>query len=257
MTSVYMAYVDDSGDSRNGTTLSAILVEPARWSGVLAAWLEGRRAVHREFGVRKHAELHAANLYKGRGVFCETPEQQSRFGGRQRAATGRIVLNHLSQYEHFHVLTVGTSGTSKPTVYARFVAHLEDWAATEDTELVIFYDGPQGIHQDDGSEPTREQLSTQWEDALRNAAPYRRVHRDLDIGRRRVVEDPIMQDSRYSQLIQAVDLIAYGAYQRHRQAHPELWGTRTAVVPAAIRAYMTTRSHWLPGTDAHGVVWLG
>lgn len=257
MTTVYMAYVDDSGDSKHGTTLTALLVEPAHWSGVLDAWLEGRRAVHGEFGVRKHAELHAADLYKGRGQFCETPEQQARFGGRQRAATGRIVLSHLSKFEHFHVVTVGTSEVSKPAVYARFIAYLEDWAAEQQTELVIFYDGPQGTHHEDGSEPTRDQLAAQWEDALRNAAPYRRVHRDLDIGRRRVVEDPIMQDSRYSQLIQAADLIAYGAYHRHRQAHPDVWGTKIATMPDAIRAYMTTRNHWLPGTDDDGVAWLG
>ncbi|MCG7284709.1 DUF3800 domain-containing protein [Cellulomonas sp. ACRRI] len=252
-----MAYVDDSGDSKNGTTLSALLVEPEHWSGVLDAWLAGRREVHAAFGVRKHAELHATRLYKGRGKFCESPEQDAAFGGRQRAATGRIVLSHLSQYEHFHVVTVGTTTVSKSTVYAQFVAYLEDWAASRQTELVIFYDGPQGIQQDDGSEISREELAAQWESALRNAAPYRRVHRDLDIGRRRVVEDPIMQDSRYSQLIQAVDLIAYGAYHRHLQARPDIWGTKNAAVPEAIRAYMTTRSHWLPDSDDNGVVWLG
>lgn len=252
-----MAYVDDSGDSRHGTTLSALLVKSNHWCGVLDAWLEGRRAVHREFGVRKNAELHAVHLYKGRGAFCETPDQQAAFGPPQRAATGRIVLSHLAQFEHFHVVTVGTSEVSKPAVYARFVAYLEDWAADRDTEVMIFYDGPQGIHQDEGSSPPREDLAGQWEAALRNAAPFRRVHRDLDIGRRRVIEDPIIQDSRYSQLIQAVDLIAYGAYHRHRLSHPHLWGTTIAAVPAAVRAYMTTRRHWVPGTGDDGVIWLG
>lgn len=201
MTSMYMAYVDDSGASKRGTTLAALLVEPTHWCGVLDAWLAGRRAVHGDFGVRKDAELHAADLYKGRGVFCATPEQETAFGRRQRAATGRIVLSHLSKYEHFQVVTVGTRKVSKPAVYAQFIAYLEDWATEQQTELVIFYDGPQGIHQEDGTEPTREKLAAQWEDALRNAAPYRRVHRELKITQRRVVEDPIMQDSRYSQLI--------------------------------------------------------
>ncbi|MBK5237805.1 MAG: DUF3800 domain-containing protein [Actinomycetales bacterium] len=40
------------------------------------------------------------------------------------------------------------------------------------------------------------------------------MHRDLSITNRRVVEDVIMQDSKYSQLIQAADLAAYAAFHR-------------------------------------------
>lgn len=255
MRDMYLAYVDDSGDSKHGATLTALLVEPEHWAGVLDAWLAGRREVHKTFGVRKHAELHATQLYKGRGKFCETSEQEARFGTGLRAATGRIVLSHLSKYEHFRVLTVGSAVLSKPTLYAMFVAYLEDWAAKEDTRLMIFYDGQQGIPRD-GSESTPERLAELWETAVRDATPYRRVHRELDITSRRVVEDVIMQDSRYSQLIQAVDLIAYGAYQLHRQQNPDIWGTKIAHVPDAIRAYMTTRAHWFPEAASNGVVWL-
>src|SRR5690625_2051843 len=119
---MYLAYVDDSGDSKHGATLTALLVESEHWAGVLDAWLAGRRAVHQEFGVRKHAELHAMELYKGRGKYCETPQQEARFGKTLRAAAGRIVLSHLSKYEHFRVLTVGSRVLSKPTLYAMFVA---------------------------------------------------------------------------------------------------------------------------------------
>ena len=126
---MYLAYVDDSGDSKHGTTLTALLVEAQHWAGLLDAWLTGRREVHQQFGVRKHAELHATALYKGRGRFCETTEQEKRFGTGLRGATGRIVLSHLSRFDHFHVITVGSQIVSKPTLYAMFVAHLEDWAA--------------------------------------------------------------------------------------------------------------------------------
>jgi len=251
---VYLCYVDDSGDSRNGTTLSALLVEAEHWSGLLDAWLTGRREIHRLYGVRKHAELHANQLYKGRGEFCETPEENDGFGTTQRAATGRIMLSHLSAFKHFQVVTVASPQTSNPAVYAQFIAWLEDWAAREETHLMVFYDGQQGLHHGAG-EPTPEELSELWKAAVRSAAPYRRAHRDLDLGTRRVVEDVIMQDSQYSQLIQAVDLIAYGAYHLHRQDHPEIWGTKIKVVPDAIRAYTRTRAHWLPDTE-RGIVWL-
>lgn len=252
---MYLAYVDDSGDSKHGTTLTALLVESQHWAGLLEAWLDGRRAVHQEFGVRKHAELHATSLYKGRGKYCETPEQEKAFGTPRRAATGRIVLRNLSRFEHFHVLTVGSRVVVKPTLYAMFVAYLEDWAASEDTQLMIFYDGQQGLPHP-GDTPTPEEQAELWERALRDATPYRQVHRGLDIASRRVVEDVIMQDSRYSQLIQAVDLIAYGAYQHHRQRHPEIWGEFPKVVPDAIKAYVTTKEHWLCAEENSGVVWL-
>ncbi len=157
----------------------------------------GRREVHNEFGVRKHAELHAMDLYKGRGKYCDAPEQEARFRRGLRAATGRIGLSHLAKHEHFHVVTVASPVLSKPALYAMFVAYLEDWAAIEDTQLMIFYDGQQGYAQD-GSDPSPEQRAELWERVVRDATTYRRVRRDLDIASRRVVEDVIMQDSRYS-----------------------------------------------------------
>lgn len=138
---VYLCYVDDSGDSRNGTTLSAVLVRAEHWSDLLDAWLEGRREIHRLFGVGKHAELHANQLYKGRGRYCESAEQEARFGTPQRAATGRIMLSHLARFSDFHVVTIGSPLTATPTVYAQFVARLEDWAVGEDTHRMVFYDG--------------------------------------------------------------------------------------------------------------------
>ncbi|CAM3241640.1 DUF3800 domain-containing protein [Actinomyces slackii] len=63
-----------------------------------------------------------------------------------------------------------------------------------------------------------------------------------------------MQDSRYSQLIQAADLIAYGAFHKHAQDYPGVWvGIRP--VPGAIRAYMKTCSHWVPNSE-NGIIWL-
>lgn len=64
-----------------------------------------------------------------------------------------------------------------------------------------------------------------------------------------------MQDSRYSQLIQAADLIAYGAYHQHRHTYPDLWGGPFQPSHAAIAAYRQTSAHWVAGSD-DGVHWL-
>lgn len=212
---MHLCYLDDSGDSRNGVTITALLIEERQWSAVLNAWLDGRRAIHREFGVLKRSEIHANDLYKGRGR---------------------------------------TASVSKPDAYARTIAWLEDWASEQDTYLLVFYDGQQGLSSPD-EHVTADRSRELWDRAVRDAKPYREVHRSLEIEERRILEDPVMQDSRYSQLIQAADLIAYGAYHRHKQDHPEIWGTNSKVVSAAIIAYMKTTAHWLPESD-HGVIWL-
>lgn len=231
-----------------------MMVEHSSWAEVLDTWLEGRREIHRIFGVPKSRELHSTELYKGRGHFCDTPQQEADFGLGQRAAVGRIMLSALAKHGKFEVLTVGTAERVKPTTYARFVAWLEDWALAHDTYLLIFYDGQQGLDRP-GVLPGPDRQRELWETALRDATPYREVHRGLDIKSRRVIEDVIMQDSRYSQLIQAADLMAYGAYHKHLQEHPEIWGIRNRAMPAAIRAYMQLAKHWTSDSD-YGMHWL-
>lgn len=250
---MYLCYLDDSGDSRRGVTITALLIEERDWTTVLEAWLQGRREIHQHFGVLKRSEIHANDLYKGRGRFCGSIAEDARFGSSQRGAAGRIMLTNLARAP-FAVVTLGTADVSKPQAYARTVAWLEDWAAERDALLLVFYDGQQGLAGPDEM-PTTEESRELWDRAVRDARPYREAHRSLDINVRRVIEDPVMQDSRFSQLIQAADLIAYGAYQRHRQDHPEIWGTKTKVVSAAIVAYMKVAAHWPPSSDS-GVIWL-
>jgi len=250
---MYLCYLDDSGDSKHGVTITALVIKDRNWSATLNAWLRGRRAIHREFGVLKHGEVHANGLYKGRGSYCATPEEDKKFGTSKRDAAGRILLSSLATAE-FSVATFATSTVSKPTAYARTIARLEDWASEQDTHLLIFYDGQQGLAGQD-EEVTTERSRELWDRAVRDAKPYREVHRSLPIQERRILEDPVMQDSKYSQLIQAADLIAYGAYHRHKQDHPEIWGTQSKVMPAAITAYMKVSAHW-PSTSDYGIVWL-
>lgn len=250
---MHLCYIDDSGDSKHGVTLTALLIAEKDWSSVLAFWLRGRREIFNEFGVLKNREIHANHLYKGRKNYCATPQENARFGTAKRAAAGRMLLSWLARASCIAV-TFGTSEVSKPGAYARAIAALEDWAAEQDTYLLIFYDGQQGMTapEDEVSAEHRREL---WERAVRDAKPYRAVHRDLDIADRRIIEDPIMQDSRYSQLIQAVDLIAYGAFHLHKQNHPEIWGTQSPVVREAIVAYTRIRRHWPEAAD-NGVIWL-
>lgn len=256
MITVYLCYVDDSGDSKVGTTLTALVIEDTRWTEVLDAWLDGRREIHQTWGVPKTYELHATKLYNGRGKPCETDEQNRAFAGTSaRAAAGRVMLNNLARAE-LTVVTIGCPGSDRVNTYRKLVEWLEVWAIHHDAQLMIFYDGKQGYDLT-GPEPTPEQARELWDQAIRNATPYIGVHRDLEITQRRVLEDVIMQDSRYSQLIQAADLAAYGAFQKHRQEHPEIWGNKktSAAATGAIRAYVKLQDRW-PDDSDHGVYWL-
>lgn len=236
--------------------MSAILVEDRHWTGLLKAWLEGRRRIHQEWGVGKNTEVHANKFLKGRGSFCETPQQDQKFGKSARAAAGRVLLKALADYDDFHVVSFGMPTTRNHELYEMVVAYLDDWARAEDTFVIIFYDGLQGFkHLLDDDVADTQAGKEQWVSAARNAAAYRNVHRDLEISGRRIIEDVIMQDSRYNQLIQAVDLIAYCSYHRHLQAHPEIWGTSNTVMPAAAIAYSRLRKHWPDGSD-DGMVWF-
>jgi hypothetical protein len=49
---------------------------------------------------------------------------------------------------------------------------------------------------------------------------YRPAHRALALRTRHIIEDPLMQSSRHSQLIQMADLVAHAAFQ-HQVGNPE------------------------------------
>lgn len=249
---MYLAYVDDSGDSKHGITLTAVLVEDRAWNAALEAWLDGRRSINAEFGVSKTTELHAVDLYKGRGLRATSSGRT--LTPKQRAAMGRIMLSHLAKPEGVQVVTLAMSEPSKPMGYARLISWLDRWADDNDTTVMVLYDGRQGYPASPSD--TERQALDKWETALRDASPLRDVHRNLPITTRRIVEDVVMQDSRYNQLIQAADLVAYGAFHKHVQEHQEIWGTGIVPVPDAIKAYMQLRERWVPDTD-HGIVWLG
>lgn len=249
---MHLAYVDDSGDSKHGTTLTAVLVEDRAWNATLQAWLDGRRSITDDFGVPKGTELHAADLYKGRGL--RDTSSGNTLSPRQRAAIGRIMLSHLAKPEGVQVVTLAMSERSKPQGYAQLISWLDEWASDNDTTVMVLYDGQQGYPASPSA--TEQQARDTWERALRDASPLRDVHRGLPITTRRIVEDVVMQDSRYNQLIQAADLAAYGAFHKHVQERQDIWGTDIAPVPDAIKAYMCLRERWIPDTD-HGIIWLG
>lgn len=250
---MHLCYVDDSGDSKRGSSLPALIIQDRSWALTLEAWLAARRKIHQDFGVPKKKELHAVQLYKHRGRYCETREQDEAFNQPVRDAVGRIMLNSLAQMSPDTAPVVATmAGPTRttPALYQHFLAWLDDWARRQDTYVMVFYDGQQAEMVPSGRGPTEV-----WESALRSATPYREQHRELKIGTRRVIEDVVMQDSRYNQLIQAADLIAYGAWHKDVQDNPHRWSNGLEPSPGAIKAYLKTRDLWVPEMTG-GLIWV-
>ncbi|MFJ9195870.1 DUF3800 domain-containing protein [Streptomyces globisporus] len=249
---MYFCYVDDSGADK-GRTLTGLLVPEEGWNDLLHHWLGGRRKLEQEWGVLKNTELHAVHLVKGRGRPCATDEQNDGFSRQARIAAHDLMLRHLAKCQSVRVLTVAGPTAKVATVYRSFVDHLEQWAAEEGTRVMIMFDGQSG--PDEVENMSQEEAAEAWKQAIRGAKPYRDTHRSLPLASRRVLEDPIMQDSRYSQFIQAADMVGYAAFHHLMLQRPEVWPKMQAMGHMS-KAYKRLSQRWLPGHGSDGIVWV-
>lgn len=228
-----------------------MLVDVAHWNDFMGVWLNVRAELTKTWQVRKHAELHAVDLVKGRGAPCEDEESNGKFGKPARLGAYRVALNQLSQFQPLTVTTVGANLRQQAEVYGHFIDHLDRWASKNNTHVMVVYDGKSGDAEEGADAEAR---SAAQEDAWRDLRPYRLVHRALDLSTRRIIEDVIGHDSKSSQLIQAADLVAYGAYQWKAHISPEIW-PKVTPVPKVWQAYEKLEERWMPDAE-HGITWI-
>jgi hypothetical protein len=79
-------------------------------------------------------------------------------------------------------------GQTVKAVHAEFVQRIDEWLRDHGEQGLCIVDG-----KDDPS--------------------YRPAHRELHLKTRCLLEDPLMQSSSHSQLIQVADLVSYAAFQ--------------------------------------------
>ncbi|WP_347306149.1 DUF3800 domain-containing protein [Corynebacterium sp. SA-MJD20WY100] len=165
-------------------------------------------------------------MFKGRGRIWATEHDVAKYNSlRYRRAIGRRALKALAG-TRARVLTVAVPKEKSKEAYGAFVAWVENWAESIGEYVIIFFDGL----QPDFPISPGESGAEHWGTAIRQAAPYRAVHRQLPLHGRRVIEDVVMKDSKRNQLIQAADLAAYGAFHLISRDWPE-WCPVLAIKP--------------------------
>ncbi len=184
-------YVDDSGNEAI-SIIAAVTFELSEWPTVLKAWLGWRKWLYKTYALPPDFEIHAQEFVSGHGQVPPAekggapPPINGTVGLRREAY--RRTLEQLNRQANVHVAAIARRGLTVPEVYAQFVESLDFWLGDRGEQGVCI------VHGGDDSS-------------------YRPAHRALPLRTRHLLEDPLMQSSRNSQLIQAADLAAYAAFQ--------------------------------------------
>ena len=185
--STYLVFVDDSGDE-SYRLYSALFVRAEVWRDVLARWLAWRRDLEVRFEIPVLYEIHSVKFFAGRGRPSIDASHVVNTSRALRRAIGEEAL-HLIADLGLRTLTVTRRGNAVRPAYAGLLRRVEQELSELESVGIVIVDG-------------------QDEDSV-----YWSAHRDLPLTTRRVIEDPWMQPSHGSQLVQMADIVAYSAHQ--------------------------------------------
>ncbi len=191
--------------------------------------------IRERFYIEKKTELHALDLIGGRGYEVSFPGEAGRhkLPKHQRPAIYETMVRAIPG-PGIHVLSVGRKGADPAATYAHLLVELQQWAEAEDTYIFLMYDGKE-LGRGEGPEA---------QDAiLRNHAVLRDLHRELPIQTRRIIEDVVTKDSRYSQFVQAADLLAYGTFYYDVWRNPDRWSKQSQEAQAGRYRVEMTRTY--------------
>ncbi len=206
MADLYLIYVDDSGDERHDL-LVAVCIPAVSWTTHLGDWKRYRKYLQRSFGLPPVVELHATQWLRRTdftvadpvaGVDVKIPASVQRGAGK--LTRDDVFVNGLKAIAAMgDVRVIGTYApvaSGSGGLYGRLVELIEEFLVREETMGIIWFDG---------TDPALETV-------------LRQHHRTLDIGSRRVLEDPVPRSSAHSHLIQMANVAAYTLFARVRHA---------------------------------------
>jgi hypothetical protein len=267
----FLCFVDDGGQKPHWT-FTGLLIPVGKQRDLLALWNAARRRLASQWGVPTELEIKANQLITTRGRLSGATHLTPMVSLADRLEAYEIMLEAVAACEWIRATVTcrfdrgrepvsGHSG--RDLAYLAFIEHLADWAAREQSSVVIVYDGgppPTGI-----DEMTGEEFLAAWRD-YNNSRPFREIYERLRPKRAMSkghlkIHDMLLQNSADSPLIQAADFVSYAAYQHIRNVRGasrsptnneiDLYRTKLA---ASYRRILPSR--WLPDDD-QGVNWVG
>lgn len=219
---MYLIYVDESGDPGNLPhspspffVLSGLVLHAADWHDLLDDFIDFRKQLKAEFGLRLREEIHAAPM-------LSKPGGLSRIDKHLRLAILRKVLDWVAARQEIKVLTVRLDKTANLSGYSHFefawrllIQRFENTLSgrmlpqsESDARGMIFPDST------NGGELARimREMRVHNPIARDKTNPLTGFQNQVI---RHIVEDPLPKDSAHSYFLQIVDVIAYFAYQKH------------------------------------------
>ena len=194
-----LIYMDDSGEPKSGLVVLAwIEFEAGTWNRILEEWLDIRRQLRIKFEVSSLTELHTSQYVHGRGRISSKIPKLFQTGtqilwkefGRAVAIECLKGLQFIEGLEVHSIYTYrddASDSLAKERLYRHFTLYLSRELETNETLALVFIDG-------NGTDKI-----------------FQKVHRELSIKTRSIVEDSIHLESSNSQLIQIADLVAWCA----------------------------------------------
>jgi hypothetical protein len=238
---VYLAYIDESGDSgptaSGGSrtySLGCVLVDAARWPEVFDDLIAFRRFIRDAFRIPVRAEIKASELIAGKGVF--------RLLGTSDVERRAIFRLHMTiqpklGLRAFAVVTPKDElFRNRPDADPRDTA----WEALLNRlERIMFYDKhPILINHDEGEDAIIRKLARKARRA--GTAGSRFGTGMLKVPARLLIDDPIPRRSDHSYFIQLADLNAYAAYRRVFPPPKN----RYTIVPQSTWDRLGSARHW-------------
>jgi hypothetical protein len=206
---VFLAYVDDSGDSKS-YVLGAVLVNGSSWLSTLDQFIEFRRGLARERGFRMRWELKATHLVSGGGPWRKVGVPvpiRTRFGIYKRAL---VELSDLAPAIRTVAVVIPDRADTRLTAPPEEAAwdvlmeRLERYGTRGGGECLIV--------ADEGSPVKVRKLARRKRRFGYAPAAYGGAARKVPF--RLLLDDPVHRNSMDNYFVQWADLVAYAAFRK-------------------------------------------
>lgn len=217
----YLAYIDDSGDSRS-FALGVILVPTdERWLIFHDRLVNFRSRLSKQHDFLMSWELHATEIIGNSGKWRRTTTRQQTRNGIYKAAL-RLLSDSADLDVHtFGVVIADRESMVEPKekAWTLVLERLETFTRVNDSTVLLIPDNGDPLLV---RRLVRRQRRHHYVPSMIDSGPGTGLQRNFV----RVVEDPLHRDSADSYEIQWADLVAYSAFRRLRGSAkfpPNMW----------------------------------